>query len=369
MPADFQVCPGCQASLLAPDLAPRDVVGLSHDSLAPAIASGPRLTPFHDLAAEIAAAPPGATLELGPGVFRLVRPLIVSQALTLNGVGMDQTTIVSMNADFVVHVIGEGLFVARGLTIAHEGRSPADVVLVTAADVQLEDCRISGGFTSSFVREAGGTGKHGRGLALVRTASATLRRCQFVRNVRDGLALLDDAAASVLACTASANQGAGVLLMGRSHVTLDGLRAEGNYLGGVVLRDDARGVLRASHLSRGGAFGAAILQRARATVDRCTFDDNARSGLVVWNEATANVRETSCSRNGEHGLDVRQTAIVEVDGLEAHGNRGHGLSWSDRATGGARGVAASGNGLGDSRVYDQAQPRLEGPPPVRRLPP
>lgn len=342
--------------MIAPALAGGGAQPLPADSLAPALADGPRLHPDMDLAQAIADAPDGATIELGPGVYRLRKGVHVTRDLVLNGQGPGRTRVVCDGPDYVLRVLADGALRARGVAFEHEGRASADVLVADAGDLDLADCTIAGGHTDAFPREPGGVGQHGRGLVVAGTASAVLVGCAFERNTRDGLAVLDDAACSVRGWTSRGNRGLGVLAAGRAYLALHDGEAGNNYLGGVAYRDDAHGEAHGARCVRSGGFGIAAFHRARVVVVGAALADNARSGLAWWHSSTGRASGCVIERNGEHGIEVRDDATPQLEGNEVRDNRAWGLVFADRAGGMDLGNVVQANGQGDRRVLDAAGP-------------
>lgn len=323
-------------------------------TLAPTIFTGERLPPDADLAAAMAATPDGGALALAAGVYRLRAGYSLYRALVLDGAGAGRTRVVCDAPDFVLRVMEEGHLRATGIAFEHEGRKPADVLVAEAGELELTDCTVAGGYAAGAAREGG---RHGRGLVVAGAASATLRRVVLERNARDGLAVLDEAAASVRGWTSRQNQGLGALAAGRAYLALADGRAENNFLGGIAYRDDARGEVRQARCLRGGGFGIALFHRARVAIEGCELADNRRSGLAYWHGASGSARGCTVARNGEHGVEVRDDATPHLEGNEVTGNRAWGVVFADRAGGAAIANAVAGNAQGDVRVLDAAAPR------------
>ena len=103
----------------------------------------------------VRSAPSGATIHLGPGIYRVERRLNVRKAVHLTGAGMDATEIVSEAEGYVVLFSGDGPFVVDDITFRHTGEAAASVVVVQSKDVTFSRCRFTGAVAEEFGVQAG----------------------------------------------------------------------------------------------------------------------------------------------------------------------------------------------------------------------
>jgi len=158
---------------------------------------------YPTLADAVREAPVGATVVLGPGRYELDRPLDIFRPLNIAGAGADRTEVTCRADGRVLGFSGNGALALRRLTLSHVADAtdarPADVVIALGGDLDLDDCRITGGLAISG-RPTDGS----------------------------GLYLLGDAQAKLTGCEVSGNRGAAVVLEDRANVVLRATRLRDN---------------------------------------------------------------------------------------------------------------------------------------------
>src|SRR5260370_16958257 len=76
----------------------------------------------------LAQSPAGATVNLGPSVYRLKGPLEIRQSIRLLGAGIHETTIIGSGEGYVLAFGGSGArFEAAAIQFQHDGTAPAAV--------------------------------------------------------------------------------------------------------------------------------------------------------------------------------------------------------------------------------------------------
>jgi parallel beta-helix repeat protein len=330
-------------------------------------------------------ASPGAELWLVAGTYRLSQPLQIEKAISLIGAGMDQTRVICAAEDCVVRFVGEGRFVARDLTFAHEGELQAHVVEVAAGVVDLQGCCFTGGVGAS--KAGGGTGLYVHG-----TTQGTIARCEAVgnqwhgmvvaeqarptldantcqRNKGGGIAYLDSAAGEARGNTCTANEN-GIWLEDQAQPTLEDNVCYENQptrevnityrvdAGGIRYSGSAAGVARRNTCRGNEDNGIAVLDQAQPTLEDNTCQENDY-GIVYFDSAAGVARRNTCTANDEAGIAVGDQARPTLDDNTCQEHElGTGIIYSDSAAGVARRNTCTANEDG-IWLEGRAQPTLE----------
>jgi parallel beta-helix repeat protein len=308
----------------APDTTPTPPTGAVTVHLAPD-GSGD----YPSLEAAIDAVPPGSTLVLAAGTFRLESGLGIDKALNLVGAGMDQTEIVSAAEGYVVRFGGDGALTAEDLAFRHEGTAAADVVVVEGGAATFIRCRFTGA-----IHEEGGAG-------------------------RAGLRLLGSTTASVQDCAAVENDLDGIRLEGQSQATLEDNICSANSDYGIRYSDDAGGEARGNECAENGLHGIGVGDRAQPTLEGNTCRDNTQVGIRYSGTAGGAARMNRCTSNGLHGIDVSDEASPTLQGNMCTDNGEVGIRFTDEAAGLALRNECARNELHGIDVEGQARPTLE----------
>ena len=287
------------------------------------------------------AAQDGATITLGAGTYRLDSAYTITRSLTLVGAGADQTAIVSDLESFVVNAQAQGSFAASGITFSHEGEKPADVVRVFGSEVDVHDCRFTGGVTESD------TGTVGSGLAL-EGVSGSVRDCEAADNGLDG-----------------------ILLKLNAEPTLEGNRCHGNGANGIAYLGKAAGMARRNECAANGLHGILVKEDAHPTLEENTCTENEQCGIGYFGRAAGEARGNECSGNKVDGVCVLAEAKPLLENNTLHDNTDSGIAYFDSAGGSARGNRCAGNRAQGIYVGEAAQPELvdndcQGEPVVNR---
>ncbi|HET7785558.1 MAG TPA: right-handed parallel beta-helix repeat-containing protein [Myxococcales bacterium] len=315
------------------------------------VPDGSEARPFTTLAAALAAAPAGASLRIGEGVFR--ERLIIRRPVVLLGRGAGRTRIVQPDTGgATVQVLGTEHVELYGLSI-----EDGDVCLEFAGgsghhlqNVELRGCTDAGlvargagiDFISGAVREVG-SGRSGRGIDLDGgslsarwlTLEAAGRRAVVLHGARGVLADLDARGSSLSAVQAT--DGADVEVLRGNFA---GCGGPALYAGGARLRvvgarvhDDEYAVI--------GYRGAEL------TVEGGELTDYRVAGVAMVN-STGSLRGVTIARGGtESGVSItratRGTTVLLADNrISAPGSMGVHVTESS--------VTLRGNSITGARV-------------------
>ncbi len=331
------------------------------------VETGGGRTEHWGLAAALSGAPAGATIRLEPGVHRLSESVLCRNPVAIRGRSAALVRIESTAAKYAVVVKTEGLVAFKGVTLAHSGGEPADVVRVFGGRLALEDCVVTGG--------VGGPGAGGDGL-VVADGAAVLLRTQLVANARHGASGIGGEV-SAGDCAAERNGGAGFSLSGKSARLADcravgngqhglrlagacaaeapGFNATGNKREGVSVAGTAQLAAPRLASSANQSHGVAALDQARVTLDSAQITGNREAGLYADGNSALVVRGGSVTGSERAGAVAVGSARLELVGVEVRGNKGAGVVCGGDSGGTLDRVTASGNGLEGLRITGNAR--------------
>lgn len=274
------------------------------------------VTPEEDLAEVLAEVGPDATVQLGPGTYRLDQTLVLLRGVTLHGAGRGRTTLVSSAADAAVLVLTGDRVVVEDLAVRRTGDAVGSVVIggsaasLLLARVQLSGARIGKGDGGAGVLMTAAEGEdprvgttlevtaarfadnEGAGIALTGSHRASIVSSTFHRNRQCGVCFLGSSGGAVRQSTFTAN-GAGVAVTSTARPSIMGNRINGGEVG-VQAVDSAAPVLRNNTIT--GAARAAVIwsgkAAGRADGTRCR---NVSFGLVVGPKAHPFLGDNDCA--------------------------------------------------------------------------
>ncbi len=224
------------------------------------------LRPGDDLAAALAAAPAGGTVELGAGTFALAVPLVALDAVTLRGAGRGRTILRSTAADAAVLDLAVGRVELRDLDVELAGAAGASGV-VAGSEASLVLTRV--GVRGARAGTAGGagvlmsatdTGGSGRGTTLEVTDS------EFSGNAWAGIGVTGGHRVSVVGSTFRENAACGLCFLDASGGSVTGSTLAGNQVGiGVT---GTAGPALVDVAITGGTVGVQLEGASAATLER-----------------------------------------------------------------------------------------------------
>lgn len=276
--------------------------------------TGP-VSPSDDLAAAVAAAAAGATVELGPGEHRLTETLALLRGITLRGAGRDATTVTTGAPGGVVLVLTAEPVTLDGLTLSRPPDAPGSVV--SAAPVAT--LSISGSRITGATADAEGDGGIGVLLAAGPGGQAGLTRRTTLRftdseasdNGVAGVVAGGEHRVEVSGSTVARNGQCGLCFLATSDGTVTGSTLEGNTAG-LVAAGDARPVLSGTRLV-GGDVAVQALGRAAPQVEAADVSGSARAAFLFGDDSAGAVRGTTC-REVPVGVVVGPAAAPVLEG-------------------------------------------------------
>jgi parallel beta-helix repeat protein len=258
-----------------------------------------------DLWQAFVAVPSGSTLVLGPGTFRVDRPLVVLQDVTLTGAGPGRTRIVSTAKEAALLQPAPSHLSMSRLTLAHGGGAAASVLLLREGSARLDRVTVSGAVMRAGSDRATGAvpdlASGGNGIIAATNGRVVVSRSR----------LLDNEAAGLVTSAASRPQVADTVIAG-------------NGLCGACFLSRSAASIRGSTL-RQNQIGILVGDRARPTVRDNVIATNARAGVVSQQRAVPRILDNRVRGNGDIGIAVYNRSSARVQGNTVSGHRQVGI--------------------------------------------
>ena len=286
----------------------------------------------------LAEAPPGATIELGAGVYRIPATINFRRHAFLIGAGSTRTRLESTGPGPVLRLAESAALALRDLTIAVVNDAPGNVIEATDGALIMERVRVTGARgrrnTSTPETPDDASPEPGYGLVVGGAVWATITSCQFDGNEAGGICVRDACAPTIV-----------------------DIQTEGGTAG-VVFSGQSAGPLTRSRCI-GSAIGILVLDRARPVLDANTCRANTHTGIAYRLLATGLARANDCSDNGSAGIWVGDAATPTLESNQCRGNRTAGIVYR-RASGGiAVGNSCTGGAIAGIWIGEGACPELE----------
>ena len=253
------------------------------------------VAPGEDLRDALARSPEGSIVRLEAGEHRLDASLVLLAGVEIVGAGRDATTVVSTAPDAAVLALTDRTVRLRGLTIRHEGDSPASVVLGgPAASLSVEDARLGGARVdaegqggAAILMFAVGAEAGGRGTTLEVTGS------EFVLNQAAGIVLSGGHRASVVAARFEGNGQCGICFLDASDGSVEDSTLAGNAVGVATTGTAKPSLLRLTF--SGGEVGLQAGDSSAPVVQDATFSGTSRAALIFSGRAAGRLEGVTCS--------------------------------------------------------------------------
>jgi parallel beta-helix repeat protein len=309
---------------------------------------------FSTIAEAIAAAPEDAELLLSAGRHVLTESLRIERPINLIGAGMDSTYVVYDGAGWVVIfcLVDHQRAAVRGITFAHEGDAPGDVVLCVGATCDFRACRFAGGRS--------GISNAGAGLNIGGASVGRVINCELSSNLY-GIFINEAANLTLQGNLCTDNELCGILAVGaatklrrnrcsgsRAGMALSNgeFQVEGNVLTsntyGLSIEKGARGEIRDNDCRDNSLTGISLQDDANVNLENNLACENG-VGIAFIGQTTSAARHSTCSRNRGDGFLVMEEAQATLEGNFCESNSGSGI----RISGDARGTAISNHCKGN----------------------
>ena len=283
-------------------------------SMTGTLASNPEtitLRPRQDLPAALARLAPGSTAVLAAGDYRLRQPLVLLSGVTLRGRGQRRTSITSTAAGSAMLVLTDGRTEVRDLTLRHQGRKPASLLVGgPSSSVVLTRARLTGARASA---KATPGDQSGSALTMTARAGDDAQRGTTVQ---------------VTASDFSGNDAAGILLTGAHRASIRGTTFRANGQCGVCFGGESSGGVKGGTFTD-NAVGVAVLDRATPTIVDSTFN-GGQVAIQASGRAAPTVRSPRIDGASRAGLIYGDRSSGRVDGARCQ-NITYGIVVSPKA--------------------------------------
>lgn len=234
----------------------------------------------------------GGTLRLAATTFRLTEPLELSGDVSLIGQGYQQSKIISSAADAVIIYRGNGSFSAREIGFEHTGNQIANVVSIMNGNVNINNCRFTGGKYSA------NTSRRGSGLFIAGNTRGNVNNSLFEVNGLYGIEI--DANASI-------NLG--------NNVTRN------NVYSGIRFRAFAAGMVNGNSSYSNGYHGISASDDSQPQLANNVTHGNGFSGIAFFHSTQGSVINNQSYDNGLYGIQLDNNARPEVGKNQLYGNQ------------------------------------------------
>ncbi len=314
---------------------------LSSIALAVAIAQGQVIVrvphDFPTIEEAVAAAPPGATIQIAEGTYRV--QLVIEKDLTLEGLSNAVTLRASNVTEPIVRVQGAAKVTLRNLIFDNGTRG---LIVREDASVSLENSQVRDAtLTGVLVQDQGQficlnskiLENHGRagitaqdqsrlildkctvrandieGIFAMGQARVEIRQSLFERNRGTALVLSDDARAQVIATRFTSNEG-GVYLEGQARLSIQESQFFSNayqrWSPGILVKESAHvEVMRVRFLSE--KMGIALSGQATASVGECEFVGD--ESISITSDGALITIESNIFRRGKRGIAIASQGV------------------------------------------------------------
>ena len=293
---------------------------------------------YTTMAEALAAAEPGDTVTIGPGVFR--ENVVLDKALTVRAAEGPGTVRIEPSAGTALTLLATAT--VEGLVLeGQDGSAPA--VLIAAGEGELTDCRITTrssvgievrGGTAPTVRRCTVDNPGGLGIRVADGAAALFEECEVLAAGQAGVVVRAGATARLERCRVHHANGAGLVLTGEGsgvdavgcefyEINGNGVQAEDRALGrlagctvyrvtdnGLALDSEARLELIDSLIHDVPENGADLRGRSVLRLERTVLRSFGKNGLSVWDAGSA-LDATGCELRDSTG---DYPAVWVIDG-------------------------------------------------------
>ncbi len=273
---------------------------------------------FPSIEEAVAAAPPGAIIQIAEGTYRV--QLVIDKDLTLEGLSDTVMLRASALTEPIVRVQGSAQVTLRKLTLDDGTRS---LIVQEAAHVALEN---------SQVRDATLAGILVRDQAKLSCINSKI----LENHGRAGITAQDQARLSFDGCTIRGNNSEGVFVMGRARLEAQRSLFERNRGAALVLSDDSQAQIIATRFASNNGPGIQLQGRAQLSIRQSEFFSNkfedSQRGQAIEVQQAAHVEAIQVRfRSEAQGIAVKDTATALIEGCEFVEGSGVAISSSGSA--------------------------------------
>jgi SpoVK/Ycf46/Vps4 family AAA+-type ATPase len=344
---------------------------------------------YDSIGAALAAAPPGATIVVDPGIY--AESLVFSRTVTVAAAGSPGTVTVEAPAGTAISVAAGSATLRQIIVRGADAALPA--VDVTGGALTLDRCEIDAAASAGLLARGAGAfvsmseGKvrnsAGLGVVICEGASGTFENAVIEHVSSDGVMIASGADPSFRQCRIHDTGDVGVLVTSAARPVLEDCEIRDTGSHGMLLSEGADPVVRRCSVTRtagegisvgGGSLGTftecTVTDTAAAGVlvgggsdpmfSKCRFRGTAKAALVVTDAAAGTFDRVDVRGTGQHGIEIRAGANPLLRQAVVAGCRGHGLTVLDEGRGRIEDSVVEGAGSAGIRTATGGYPDVRG---------
>jgi len=184
--------------------------------------------------------------------------------------------------------------------------------------------------------------------------------CVVHNNERGGVAVHDNATASMRGCQLHSNRGTNVDVYAGGYLALEGSTVTDGVAAGLRVRDpSSRATVVNCAISGNGGDNVEVSSWAEPLLVGCEIESAAGSGVVFTQGGQGTVQSCRVARNGRAGVELGGWGAPLVERCAVAHNREDGVVIEEGARGSVRGTRCYGNAMAGVWVKANAVPQLE----------
>jgi parallel beta-helix repeat protein len=243
---------------------------------------------LNDLERSINKAKDGATLYLAAGDYKLAHLINVQKSISLVGMGMAKTRVISSLNQEVMRFVKVSLSL-KGIAFVHLGKQKADVLNIVDSKIKIDDCSFSGAFSPDSPAKVGdGIWVHGR-------SSGKISNSQFMDNSLRGLEITDNSNLELDHVQMNHNR-SGLSLYKKGKVHVVGGVFQFNSYSGITFANASTGEVLSNTIESDN-YGIEILDSSTVNVSNNKISSQ-KEAIYVAKKAHAKIGENTFESNG-----------------------------------------------------------------------
>ncbi len=285
---------------------------------------------YRSISAALAAAPEGALIRVGPGLYR--EHLTLTKPVQLIADPADEV-VIEGSTD---HVVWMQTDFARLSGFSLRLRPASDnlqkaAVYIPQGRLILEDCRITSGAlagveicnhgTDPVLRRCRITDGKAGGVFVYDNGAGLIEDCDITGNALAGVEIKRGGSPTLRQCRITDGKQAGVLVYENGAGLIEDCDITGNALAGVAVQTGGSPTLRQCRITDCGA-GVFVQENGAGLLENCDITGNAYSGVEIKTGGSPTLRQCRIKRNLQRGVYAHTGGRGTVEGCDLRENKG-----------------------------------------------
>lgn len=326
-------------------------------SATPAAATTPvkRLTvrPEQDLQQMIDNAGANGVVQLGEGIFKLVKPLVIQRPVELKGKGPNHTLLISNAGGSVVEIQNASAVKIFGIGFEYQGEKGSDLVHVKESTVNFNNCLFRGAVFEEENR------KGGNGILFEGSSQGSVQNSRFHNN-QIAISVKQRSKPSIVG-NEIWNNYVGIQISESARPTLSSNRIRENFNNGVAILDQAQPVIKSNQITENKANGLFFYtNKFSGNVQNNQILNNRDMGVLLANESQPTLEENKIKWNGLGGVQFNDKSSGIVRNNEIQGNKHGGIKITNASKPSIKDNLIKGNQGDGIEIMDKAAPTVDG---------